>query len=150
MELDASFAFFPQGIFKVNEYEVLEAKLLLYRSHFLVTLAISNENALLCEVIIVELSGVLIFICRFPLGLHPLEEGIASHFGILAWRIPWTRSLEGYSPQRSKKSDKTEHAHTHGAGALNVFSHSVLTNHEADSMLISVLQIWKLRLRKVK
>ena len=26
MELDASFAFFPQGILKVNEYEVLEAK----------------------------------------------------------------------------------------------------------------------------
>lgn len=26
MELDASFAFFPQGILKVNEYKVLEAK----------------------------------------------------------------------------------------------------------------------------
>ena len=69
-------------------------------------------------VMIVELSGVLIFICCFPLSLHSLEEGMASHFCILAWRIPWTRSLEGYSPQRSKKSDKTEHACTHGAGVL--------------------------------
>ena len=30
----------------------------------------------------------------------PLEKGMATHFGILAWRIPWTeRSLAGYSPQ---------------------------------------------------
>ena len=21
---------------------------------------------------------------------HPLEEGMATHFSILAWRIPWT------------------------------------------------------------
>ena len=30
----------------------------------------------------------------------PLEERVASHSSILAWRIPWTeeRSLVGYSP----------------------------------------------------
>ena len=28
----------------------------------------------------------------------PLEEGMATHSNILAWRIPWTRRLAGYSP----------------------------------------------------
>ena len=28
-----------------------------------------------------------------------LEEGPAIHSSILAWRIPWTRSLAGYSPR---------------------------------------------------
>ena len=28
--------------------------------------------------------------------IDPLEEGMAIHPNILAWRIPWTRSLAGY------------------------------------------------------
>ena len=28
----------------------------------------------------------------------PLEKGIATHSSVLAWRIPWTNSLAGYSP----------------------------------------------------
>ena len=27
-----------------------------------------------------------------------LEQGMATHSSILAWRIPWTRNLAGYSP----------------------------------------------------
>ena len=27
----------------------------------------------------------------------PLEKGIAIHFSILAWRIPWTEDLAGYN-----------------------------------------------------
>ena len=27
-----------------------------------------------------------------------LEKGMATHSSILAWRIPWTESLTGYSP----------------------------------------------------
>ena len=27
-----------------------------------------------------------------------LEEGIATHSSILAWRIPWTKDLAGYNP----------------------------------------------------
>ena len=40
---------------------------------------------------------------------HPLEEGMATHFSILAWRIPWTeepgrlQSIEGCT-----ESDMTE------------------------------------------
>ena len=29
---------------------------------------------------------------------EPLEKEMATHSSILAWRIPWTESLEGYSP----------------------------------------------------
>jgi len=28
----------------------------------------------------------------------PLEEGIATHSSILAWRIPWTEEPGGYNP----------------------------------------------------
>ena len=44
-------------------------------------------------------------------GKDPLEEGIATHSSILAWKIPWTTSLVGYSPQGRTESDTTEHAH---------------------------------------
>ena len=28
-------------------------------------------------------------------GLDPLEEGMATHFSVLAWRIPWTEEPGG-------------------------------------------------------
>ena len=37
-----------------------------------------------------------------------LEKGMATHSSILAWRIPWTEKLVGYSPWGSKASDTTE------------------------------------------
>ena len=44
-----------------------------------------------------------------PLGQdNPLEEGIATHSSILAWRIPWMEEPGSYSPQCLKESDKTE------------------------------------------
>ena len=51
-----------------------------------------------------------------PGSLDPedsLEKGMATHSGILAWRIPQTGSLVGYSPWGGKESDMTEQlAHT--------------------------------------
>ena len=38
----------------------------------------------------------------------PLKEGIATHSSILAWRLPWTEDLMGYSPWGRKESDMTE------------------------------------------
>ena len=35
----------------------------------------------------------------------PLEEGMATHSSILAWRIPWTEDLVGYSPQGHRELD---------------------------------------------
>ena len=42
------------------------------------------------------------------LGLEDLlEKEIATHYSILAWRIPWT-SMVGYSPQGCKESNTTK------------------------------------------
>jgi len=37
----------------------------------------------------------------------PLEEEMAIFSSFLAWRIPWTEELMGYSPQGYKESDRT-------------------------------------------
>ena len=37
-----------------------------------------------------------------------LEEKMATHSSLLAWRIPWTEELVGYSPYGRKESDMTE------------------------------------------
>ena len=37
-----------------------------------------------------------------------LEDGMATHSGILAWRIPWTEEPSGYSPWGHKELDTTE------------------------------------------
>ena len=43
----------------------------------------------------------------------PLEERMATHPSVLAWKIP-QRSLAGYSPWGHKASDTTAHSYTHG------------------------------------
>ena len=35
----------------------------------------------------------------------PLEKGIATHYSILAWKIPWIEEPSGYSPKGGKESD---------------------------------------------
>ena len=35
----------------------------------------------------------------------PLEKGMAIHSSILAWEIPWTEELAGYTPWGRKESD---------------------------------------------
>ena len=43
----------------------------------------------------------------------PLDKGMATHFSILAWRIPWTEDPGGLQSLRvAKESDMTEHART--------------------------------------
>ena len=39
---------------------------------------------------------------------YALEEGIATHSSILAWRIPWTEEPGGYSPYSHTELDMTE------------------------------------------
>ena len=39
----------------------------------------------------------------------PLEEEMATCSSILAWRIPWTEELAGYSPWGHKELDTPEH-----------------------------------------
>ena len=38
----------------------------------------------------------------------PLQDSMATHSSILAWRIPWTEEPAGYSPWGHKESDTTE------------------------------------------
>ena len=38
----------------------------------------------------------------------PLEESMATHSSILAWRIPWTEEPGGNSPWDRTESDTTE------------------------------------------
>ena len=47
--------------------------------------------------------------CRRP-RFHPLEEGMATHSSILAWKIPWTEEPGGLQSMGSQR-DTTEHAH---------------------------------------
>ena len=37
----------------------------------------------------------------------PLEEGMATHSSVLAWRIQWTEEPGGYSPWGHRESDTT-------------------------------------------
>ena len=41
-----------------------------------------------------------------------LEKEMATHSSVLAWKIPWTESLVGYSPWGRKESDMTEKLHS--------------------------------------
>ena len=40
-----------------------------------------------------------------------LEKEIATHSGILTWKIPWTEEPVGYSPWGHKELDTTERLH---------------------------------------
>ena len=53
----------------------------------------------------------------------PLEKKMTTHCSILAWEIPWTRSLAGYSPWGRKESDMTER--------LSMHTGYILCNQEA-------------------
>ena len=56
-----------------------------------------------------RLSRTLIPGARLLLTLpKPLEEETATHSSILAWEIPWTEDLAGYSPSGHKEVDMTE------------------------------------------
>ena len=38
----------------------------------------------------------------------PVDKEMAAHSSILAWKIPWTQSLVGYSPWGCQELDMTE------------------------------------------
>ena len=49
----------------------------------------------------------------------PLEKEMKTHSRTFAWRIPWKRSLAGYSPWSCKESDTTEWLNHHHAPTSN-------------------------------
>ena len=77
---------------------------------------IININIIEAPILQLNIYYILI-LCHTLLvsSLHqedPLEEGMATHSIILAWRIPWTEEPGGYSPWANKESDRTKHTHT--------------------------------------
>ena len=57
-----------------------------------------------------------------PDGEDPLEEGMATHFSILPWRIPWTEEpgrLQSIGRKESNKTGTTENKHMHNKQTLN-------------------------------
>ena len=42
-----------------------------------------------------------------------MEKEMATHSSVLAWRIPWSRSLVGYSPRVTKSRRRLSDFHTH-------------------------------------
>ena len=47
-----------------------------------------------------------------------LKKEMATHSGILAWKIPRMEELVGYSPRGRKESDATERRPSHWCAAL--------------------------------
>ena len=49
---------------------------------------------------------------RFLGWKDPLKEGMATHSGILAWRLPWTEEpggLQSMGSQRARQSNGAQH-----------------------------------------
>ena len=65
-----------------------------------------------------------------------LEKGMAADSSILAWRIPWTEELGGYSPWGCKESDMTEWL------TLPLFSSEIHTFTWQNVIFSEVLIIW--------
>ena len=59
-------------------------------------------------------------------GKIPLEKGMATHFSILAWRIPWTEEPRRLHSMGYKESDMTEQL---TLAAPHTFNTTVPTGH---------------------
>ena len=58
-----------------------------------------------------------------------LQEDMATHSNILAWRIPWTEEPGGYSPWDHKESDMMK-----VTDMINVTEHIVSDSWEAHGL----------------
>ena len=57
---------------------------------------------------------------QFLVWEDPLEEEMATHSSILAWRLPWTQGPGGLQSLGSQESDTTEQLSTHPTAFKNV------------------------------
>ena len=84
-----------------------------------------------------------------PLGPEePLEEGMATHSSILAWRIPWAEEpsgLQSLGSQRVEHDWVTKHTHTHthipGCGENSVSWSVKSTKHAIGTQKILLLSL---------
>ena len=52
----------------------------------------------------------------------PLEEGMATHSSILAWRIPWTEEpgVHGFTQSQTRLNHLSPHKHSTRKGCWNI------------------------------
>ena len=50
---------------------------------------------------------------------YPLEDYMATHSSILAWKIQWTEEPDGLQSMGLQESHMTEHTHIHTMGNQN-------------------------------
>ena len=62
----------------------------------------------------------------------PLEKGMATHSSVLAWRLPWTDDLAGYSPWGLKALDTTKQLAPHSTQAECGILHQGLNTPGGD------------------
>ena len=67
-------------------------------------------------------------------GEDPLEEGMAIHFSILAWKIPRIEDLGCYRPQGCKELDTNEQLNMHTV--VQILLVLCLTNGETSLLLL--------------
>ena len=70
----------------------------------------------------------------------PLEKEMATHSSFLAWRIPWLRSLEGYSPWGSQRV-RHGHTHTHTCPHKHTHCFSPSPAMASTTLVVSHLQV---------
>ena len=56
----------------------------------------------------------------------PLEEEMAAHSCILAWRVPWTKEPGGLQSMRLQRAG---YEHTHTQSTLEIYLHMVHITH---------------------
>ena len=71
----------------------------------------------------------------------PLGDGMATHSSILAWRIPWQRSLMGYSPWGHKESDTTDRLTL--SSSQSVFVKSMSEWIKCRQLNLTCFYLWK-------
>ena len=66
---------------------------------------------------------------------NSLENGMATHPSILAWRIPWTEEPGGLQSLGGKELDTTEQLHFHFQQSIVYMHHTFFVHSSVDGHL---------------
>ena len=75
------------------------------------------------------------------LGLEdPLQKGMTTHFGILAWRIPWTKEPAGLQSRGSQKVTQLSSWHFHSTSNIQTVTNTETGTQSALGDTIEINQ----------
>ena len=80
-------------------------------------------------------------------GEDPLEEGMATHSSILAWRIPWTEKPGRLQPTGLQR---VGHDRSNLARSILINPSEQFVNIDNKRSIISILYVGKLSLREAE